>query len=64
MARSLLATNQRCVRQRPDGQWVAAVPIEGRIKPVGPFGSETEAVAAYGYVLAAFAGAAGAESAA
>ena len=58
IARSLLATDPRAVRQRPDGQWVAAIPIEGRRKVLGSFGSKAEAEFVYGAVLGAFAEAA------
>ncbi len=53
MARSLLAVNPRPVRQRPDGLWMAAVPIEGRIKALGPFEREEDARAVYGTFLGA-----------
>lgn len=48
------ATNQRCVRQRPDGLWMAAIPIEGRIRKFGPFGHQEDAEEVYGTFLAAF----------
>lgn len=48
------ATNQRCVRQRPDDLWMAAIPIEGRIRKLGPFGHREDAEAVYGRFLAAF----------
>ena len=54
MARTLLATNPRCVRERPDGTWMAAIPLGGRIRAVGPFATREEAEAAYGYVLGTF----------
>lgn len=64
MARSLMATDPRAVRQDPDGKWRTSIPAGGRRRLVGPFATRQEAEAAYGYVLGAFAEAAGAESAA
>ena len=55
MARCLLATDPRSVRQRPDGKWTAAVPVGGRHKLVGAFDSRETAEAAYGFILDAFA---------
>lgn len=59
MAHARLATEARNIRQRPDGSWVAVIPAGGRRRLVGPFGSQQEAEAAYGYVLGVFAVAAG-----
>ena len=64
MARSLMATDPRAVRQDPDGRWRTSIPAGGRRRLVGPFETRQEAEAAYGYVLGAFAEAAGTESAA
>ena len=58
IARSLLGTDPRSVRQRPDGKWTAAILIEGRRKVLGAFGSKEEAETVYGAILDAFAAAA------
>lgn len=65
LARALLAANPRCVRQRPDGLWMAVVPLGGKCKRFGPFGCREDAEAVYAGFLNAFAAAAhGAEAAA
>lgn len=53
MARSLLGANPRPVRQRPDGLWMAAIPIEGRIKRIGPFRYQADAEEVYATFLGA-----------
>ncbi len=55
MAWAKLATDPRSVRQRPDGKWTAAIPISGRQRRLGVYGSKEEAEAAYGYALHVFA---------
>lgn len=58
LARTLLGTDPRCVRQRPDGKWTAAISVDGRRKLLGAFGSKEKAELVYGAVLRAFADAA------
>ena len=55
IARSVLGTDPRCVRQRPDGRWVAAIPVGGRRKVLGAFASKEDAEIVYGGVLDVFA---------
>jgi hypothetical protein len=50
-----LATDPRGVRQGPDGRWRAAIPVGGKQKVLGSFGSKEEAEAVYGAMLNAFA---------
>jgi len=55
LARAVLGTDPRAVRQRPDGRWTAAIPVGGRRKVLGSFASKEEAEVVYGAILDVFA---------